>query len=92
MSEGTLRAVDTPEEQLIRDEQIELVRRAMSTLSQKDRDIARSYYLDGASYDELIEHARLVVQGDFVSAVARKTEYSLSVCNISSLWYSFLPQ
>ena len=53
VSEGTLRAVDTPEEQLIRDEQIELVRRAMSTLSQKDRDIARSYYLDGASYDEL---------------------------------------
>ena len=53
VSEGTLRAVDTPEERLIRDEQIELVRRAMSTLSQKDRDIARSYYLDGASYDEL---------------------------------------
>ena len=26
----------------------------METLPQKDRDIARSYYLDGASYDELI--------------------------------------
>ena len=40
VSEGTLRVVDSPGEQLIRDEQIELVRRAMSTLSQKDRDIA----------------------------------------------------
>ena len=54
VSEGTLRAVDSPDEQLIRDEQIGLVRRAMNTLSKKDRDIARSYYLDGASYDELI--------------------------------------
>ena len=54
VSEGTLRAVDTPEEQLIRDEQRELIRRAMKTLSQKDREIARAYYLDGASYDELI--------------------------------------
>ncbi len=39
----------------IRDEQLELIRRAMETLSEKDREIARSYYLDGASYDELIE-------------------------------------
>ena len=45
---------DLPDEQLIRSEQRELIRRAMETLSEKDREIARSYYLDGASYDELI--------------------------------------
>ena len=46
--------MDSPGEQLIRDEELEMVRRAMNSLSQKDRDIARAYYLDGASYDELI--------------------------------------
>ncbi len=46
---------DLPDEQLIRSEQRELIRRAMETLSPKDREIARSYYLDGASYDELIQ-------------------------------------
>ena len=45
---------ESPSALLIRDEQRELVRRAMMTLSQKDREIARAYYLDGASYDELI--------------------------------------
>ena len=54
VSEGTLQAEGSPSDQLIRDEQLEMVRRAMNTLSQKDRDIARSYYLEGASYDELI--------------------------------------
>ncbi len=54
VSESTLQAADSPGEQLIRDEELEIVRRAMNTLSQKDRDIARSYYLEGASYDELI--------------------------------------
>ena len=54
VSEGTLQTADSPEKQLIRDEELEMIRRAMNTLSQKDRDIARSYYLDGASYDELI--------------------------------------
>ena len=54
VSESTLQSTDSLDEQLIRDEQRELIRRAMETLSQKDRDIARSYYLDGASYDELI--------------------------------------
>ena len=53
VSEGTLRAVDSPDEQLIRDEELEMVQRAMNTLPQKDRDIARAYYLDGASYDDL---------------------------------------
>ena len=52
--ESTLQAAGSPSEQLIRDEELEMVRRAMNTLSQKDRDIARSYYLEGASYDELI--------------------------------------
>ena len=54
VSDGTLQATDSPSEQLIRDEQLEMIRRAMNTLSQKDRDIARSYYLEGVSYDELI--------------------------------------
>ena len=46
---------DLPDEQLIRSEQRELIRRAMETLSPKDREIAHAYYLDGASYDELIQ-------------------------------------
>ena len=54
VSEDTLQSTDSPDEQLIRDEQRELIRRAMGTLSKKDRDIAHSYYLEGASYDELI--------------------------------------
>ena len=54
VGESTVQAVDSLDERLIRDEQRELIRRAMGALSQKDRDIARAYYLDGASYDELI--------------------------------------
>ena len=54
VGESALQAADSLDERLIRDEQRELIRRAMSTLSQKDRDIAQAYYLDGASYDELI--------------------------------------
>ena len=50
----TLETSDSVDARLIRDEQRELIRRAMKTLSQKDREIARAYYLDGASYDELI--------------------------------------
>ena len=53
VSEHTLGTQDLPDEQLIRREQRELIRRAMETLSEKDREIARAYYLDGASYDEL---------------------------------------
>ena len=53
VEEHTLEAPNTLDDQLIRDEQRELIRRAMETLSQKDREIAHSYYLDGASYDEL---------------------------------------
>ena len=53
VSEYTLATQDLPDEQLIRREQRELIRSAMGTLSEKDRDIARAYYLDGASYDEL---------------------------------------
>ncbi len=55
MSEDTLQTPDTVGTQLIRDEQRELIRRAMETLPQKDREIARAYYLEGASYDELIQ-------------------------------------
>ena len=54
VSEDTLQTADSPDEQLIRNEQRDLIRRAIETLPQKDRDIAHSYYLEGASYDELI--------------------------------------
>ena len=54
VSEDILQSTDSLDEQLIRREERELIRRAMETLSEKDREIARSYYLDGASYDELI--------------------------------------
>ena len=53
VEEHTLQTPNTLDDQLIRDEQRELIRRAMETFSQKDREIAHSYYLDGASYDEL---------------------------------------
>ena len=53
VEEHTLQTPNTLDDQLIRDEQRELIRRAMETLAEKDREIAHSYYLDGASYDEL---------------------------------------
>ncbi|MDE0300307.1 MAG: sigma-70 family RNA polymerase sigma factor [Candidatus Poribacteria bacterium] len=52
--DSAVQAADSPGEQLVRDEELEMVWRAMNSLSQKDREIARSYYLEGASYDELI--------------------------------------
>ena len=54
VGESALQAADSLDERLIRDEKLEMVRRAMGMLPQKDRDIAEAYYLDGASYDELI--------------------------------------
>ena len=54
VSKSTVRTQDLPDEQLIRCEQRELIRRALGTLSPKEREIARSYYVDGASYDELM--------------------------------------
>lgn len=54
VNEPPLGTQDLPEEQLVRREQRELIRRAMETLSEKDREIAHAYYLEGASYDELI--------------------------------------
>ena len=53
VGEGVLQTQDSPDEQLTRREQRELIRRTMETLPQKDRDIARAFYLEGASYDEL---------------------------------------
>ena len=53
VSEGILQTEDSPDERLARLEQSELIRRTMETLPQKDRDIARAFYLEGASYDEL---------------------------------------
>ena len=53
VSEDMLQTGDSPDERLVQQEQRELIRRTMETLPQKDREIARAYYLDGASYDEL---------------------------------------
>ena len=53
VGEGVLQTQDSPDEQLTRLEQRELIRRTMETLPQKDRDIARAFYLEGASYNEL---------------------------------------
>jgi RNA polymerase sigma-70 factor (ECF subfamily) len=53
VSEEMLQTEDSPDERLARLEQRELIRRTMETLPQKDRDIARAFYLEGASYDEL---------------------------------------
>ena len=53
VSEEMLQTADSPDGRLTRQEQKELIRRTMETLPQKDRDIARAFYLEGASYDEL---------------------------------------
>ncbi len=53
VGEGVLQTQDSPDEQLARQEQRELIHRTMETLPQKDRDIARAFYLEGASYNEL---------------------------------------
>ena len=53
VSEQLLQTQDSPDERLIRQEQRELIRRTMETLPQKDREIARAFYLEGASYHEL---------------------------------------
>ena len=53
VGEGVLQTQDSPDEQLARLEQSELIRRTMEMLPQKDREIARAFYLEDASYDEL---------------------------------------
>ena len=53
VSEQMLQTEDSPDERLTRLEQRELIRRTMETLPPKDRDIARAFYLEGASYNEL---------------------------------------
>ncbi|MDE0504772.1 MAG: sigma-70 family RNA polymerase sigma factor, partial [Candidatus Poribacteria bacterium] len=50
----TLRISESPSSMLIRDEQIESIRLALETLPEKDRKIALAYYLEDASYEELI--------------------------------------
>ena len=59
VGEGMLQTRDSPEARLERQEQRELIRRTMETLPQKDREIARAFYLEGASYDELTSTHRL---------------------------------
>ena len=53
VNEQTLQTEDSPDEQLTRLEQRELIRRTIETLPQKDRELVRAFYLEGASYDEL---------------------------------------
>ena len=53
VGEHLLQTEDSSDERLMRQEQSELIRRIMDTLPQKDRDIARAFYLEGASYNEL---------------------------------------
>ena len=53
VSEYLLQTEDSPDERLTQLEQRELISRIMETLPQKDRDIARAFYLEGASYNEL---------------------------------------
>ena len=53
VGEQLLQTEDSPDERLARLEQRELIRRTMETLPRKDREIARAFYLEGASYDEL---------------------------------------
>ena len=53
VSEQMLQTQDSPDERLTRLEQRELIRRTIEMLPQKDREIARAFYLEGASYDEL---------------------------------------
>ena len=59
VNEQILQTQDSPDEQLIQLEQRELIRRTIETLPQKDREIARAFYLEGASYDELTNAHRL---------------------------------
>ena len=63
-------------------EQRELIRRTMETLPQKDRDIARAFYLEGASYDELIEYAWALIQRNCVAAVPYQAETFQNSCAI----------
>ena len=53
VGEHLLQTEDSADERLIQQEQRKLIHRIMETLPQKDRDIARAFYLEGASYDEL---------------------------------------
>ncbi len=53
VGEHTLSPSDAPDDELIHREQRELIRRAIETLSPSEREVARSYYIEGASYDEL---------------------------------------
>ena len=59
VGEHLLQTEDSPDERLTRLEQRDLIRRTMETLPQKDRDIARAFYLEGATYDELTSTHRL---------------------------------
>ena len=53
VSEQRLQTRDSPDERLTQLEQRELIRRTIETLPQKDRELVRAFYLEGASYDEL---------------------------------------
>ena len=64
----------------------------MSTLSQKDRDIARAYYLDGASYDELIRTHGLSYKAISFRLSRAKRVLTKRLQHLLNCGASFLPQ
>ena len=91
VSEHTLGTQDLPDEQLIRREQRELIRRAMGTLSEKDREIARAYYLEGASLRRVDQYAWAIIQRHCISAFACEAP-TLQTVAIPSDWHLRFPR
>ena len=89
VGEQALPPSDAPDEKLILREQRELIRRAIETLSPKEREVARSYYLEGSSYDELTRTHGLSYKAISVR-LSRAKQNSPSGWVICSLGCSFL--
>ena len=88
VNEQTLQTEDSPDEQLARLEQRELIRRTIETLPQKDRELVRAFYLEGASYDELTNAHGLSYKRSCVSVVACQTT-TLQTVAIPSHWHLY---
>ena len=86
INDQTLQTEDSPDEQLTRLEQRELIRRAIETLPQKDRELVRAFYLEGASYDELTNAHGLSYNAVASSVVACKAT-TLQTVAIPSHWH-----
>ena len=61
VGEQMLQTQDSPDEQLTRLEQRELIRRAIETLPQKDREIVRAFYLGGCELRRTDKRAWVVI-------------------------------